>query len=118
MGPNRVTVRLVVFACVFGASGCSGCDEGQRRGLYRQRDQLFQARGILLVEQARAQIDVRNDLNGRPPETLSAAERARVIATPNGQRLQFIEWHISSVDREIESVQQQLRDLDNTTSTN
>ena len=118
MGPNRVTARLVVFACLFGASGCGGCDESERRSLSRQRDNLFQARGVLLVEQAKVQIDIRNDLNGRPPETLSADERAHVMATPNGYRLQLIEWHISNVDREIESVQQQLRNLDNNNSTN
>ncbi len=97
-------------------TGCTDCAGKERRDLNRQRDLLIQRRGILAIQQAQLQIAIRNDLGGRPPETLSKAEREVIRTSLRGQQLAAVTWQLQNVDQEIESVQNQLGNMRNRTT--
>ena len=70
-------------------------------------------RQSLMTQQAALQIEIRqNLLNGRPPETLTREEMARINATPQGMQLAVTGDLLRSVDSQLESVQHKLYDLE------
>ena len=108
---NTVRYRVWPVLLVF-LTGCSDCSGRERRDLNRQRDLLVQRRGILAVQQAQLQIAIRQDLGGRPPESLTRAEQDVIRTSLRGQQLAAVTWQIQTVDQELESVQNQLWDLE------
>ncbi len=113
MNALHYRVWLLLLILLIGTTGCS---DGEKRNLNRRRDQLIQQRGILAIQQAQLQIAIRQDLGGRAPESLSPAEQDQVRASLRGQQLNSVTWQIQTVDREIESVQNDLWELQNRTT--